>query len=191
MPSVDAPLPPPVPEPPQDDEQPAIVVNTFTVSHAGVRVDPERHTLQSIGWSLALLALLGTVPVALAVLRSRAGESLQLERWALAVLMVGVLELSYAVFLLQIPDRSAARVVSIVTLMVATLYAIMAGLRMLAAPGNRVMELLELDANMFSSRQESLWCFAMVLLTGTLSYVAGRAARAEQRTADRTSNSGH
>jgi hypothetical protein len=75
-----------------------------------------------------------------------------------------------------VPDWSSTRVVSVVTLGIATAYAIAAGTRMLASPGNRVMEFLELDGNLFSSRQETLWCFAMVLLTGTLSYLAGRAS---------------
>ena len=144
------------------------------VVRAHVPRDHDQHMVQAIGWSLALLALLNAVPVAIALLRAEEPGATQLERWAVGILLLGILQLCYAIYLLQVPDWSSARVVSFVTLAVATVYALMAGMRMLAGTGNRVMESLELDGNLFSSRQESLWCLAMVLLTGTLSYLAGR-----------------
>ena len=94
-------------------------------------------------------------------------------RWACAALLLGFLELCYAVYLLQLPDWSSLRVVSIVTLGIAAVYAAVAGIRLLAAPGNRLMEFWELDGNVFSSSQEALWCLMLVLLTGSLSYAVG------------------
>lgn len=184
IPVVQTPSPPPLPPGPPDepqsaivvDTQPAIVVDTLAEVRASVPRDHGRHTVQAIGWSLALLALLNAVPVAIVLLRPQEPGAIHLERWALGILLLGILQLCYAVYLLQVPDWSSARVVSVVTLGIATAYALMAGMRLLAGPGNRVMESLELDGNLFSSRQESLWCFALVLLTGTLSYLAGRAS---------------
>ena len=125
-------------------------------------------------WPWSCWPSLGAVPVAIALLQPRDLDLVHLERWACAVLLVGMLELSYAVYLLQLPDWSSLRVVSFVTLGIAAVYAAVAGIRLLAASGNRVMEFWELDGNVFSSSQEALWCFLMVLLTGSLSYLAGR-----------------
>jgi hypothetical protein len=168
--------PPPVPPPTPGEAQPAIVVDTLVEARANLRIDHDRRMVQAIAWSLALLALLNAVPVAIAFLRPEEPGATHLERWALGIMLLGILQLCYAIYLLQVPDWSSTRVVSVVTLGIATAYAIAAGTRMLASPGNRVMEFLELDGNLFSSRQETLWCFAMVLLTGTLSYLAGRAS---------------
>ena len=137
--------------------------------------DRDRRRLRFLALALVLLAILGArIPVAIALLQPRDLGPLHLERWSCAVLLVGMLELSYAVYLLQLPDWSSLRVVSFVTLGIAAVYAAVAGIRLLAASGNRVMEFWELDGNVFSSSQEALWCFLMVLLTGSLSYLAGR-----------------
>lgn len=182
MPVVDGPLPPPLPVADSQADQPAIVVDTRSEARTSARGARERHRFQAVGWSLMLLALINAVPVLTAVLQLQATSWIAHERWALGILVLSVLQLCYAIYVLQLPDQSSARVVSYVTLAIAGLYAIVTGIRMLAAPGNRIMESLELDSNIFSSRRETLWCFAVVLLTGTVSYLASRAARDRQIT---------
>ena len=59
------------------------------------------------------------------------------------------------------------------TLVVAGIYATAAAIRLLAAEGNRATAFWDLDGNAFSSSQEALWCFLMVVLTGLLSCFAG------------------
>ncbi len=173
IPEVQAPLPPPVPDAPADDGRPAIRIDMTIGARPSARVDPGRRLARTIGWCLALLSAISVLPVAIALWRS---HSIALERWALGLLILAALQLSYAVYLVQLPDWSSMRVVSIVTLGIAALYAVLAGMRMLAAPGNSVLEALELEGNLFSSRQQILWCFAMMLLTSSLSYLAGRAS---------------
>jgi hypothetical protein len=84
-----------------------------------------------------------------------------------------MLEACYAVYVWQLADWSALRVVSWMTLMVASVYAVAAAIRGLATTGNRVTAYWDLDGNVFSSNQEFLWCFLMVVLTGLLSYLTG------------------
>jgi hypothetical protein len=195
IPAVQAPPPPPIAPPALVDEEPAIVVNTMVESRTHSRSDRDRPRLQLVALALVLLALLGVIPVALALMQPRDIGPVHLERWSCAVLLVGILELAYAVYLLQLPDWSSMRVVSFVTLGIAAVYAAVAGIRLLAASGNRVMEFWELDGNGFSSSQEALWCFMMVLLTGSLSYLAGRfGAQWSRRTHDASTGnsvSGH
>jgi hypothetical protein len=168
-------VPPPPPDPPSAiaDEQPAIVVDTRIERRPPAPIDGARRQLWLIALALLGLAVLGAVPVALALCAPNEFGAVRLERWACAVLLLGFLELCYTVYLLQLPDWSSLRVVSIVTLGIAAVYAAVAGVRLLAAPGNRLLEFWELDGNVFSSSQEVLWCLMLVLLTGSLSYVVG------------------
>lgn len=169
------PVPPPPPDPPSAsaDEQPAIVVDTRIERRTHAPIDGTRRQLWLIALALMGLALWGAVPVAIAMCEPKEFGAVRLERWACAALLLGFLELCYAVYLLQLPDWSSLRVVSIVTLGIAAVYAAVAGIRLLAAPGNRLMEFWELDGNVFSSSQEALWCLMLVLLTGSLSYAVG------------------
>ncbi|MHB8970930.1 MAG: hypothetical protein ACYC3X_01130 [Pirellulaceae bacterium] len=173
IPAVQAPPPPPLAPNAGVAEEPAIIVDTTVEFRTRLRGDRDRRSLRFVALALVLLAILGAVPVAVALLQPRDLNPVRLERWSCAVLLVGMLELSYAVFLLQLPDWSSLRVVSFVTLGIAAVYAAVAGIRLLAGSGNRIMEFWELDGNVFSSSQEALWCFLMVLLTGSLSYLAG------------------
>ncbi|MHB0959267.1 MAG: hypothetical protein ACYC6N_13690 [Pirellulaceae bacterium] len=173
IPEMEAPLPPPGPPAAGVDEQPVIVVDTQFESRRHSHIDRERRMLGFLALALIMLALLGAVPAALALLQPGTFGPVRLERWAGAVLLLGILQLCYSVYLLQLPDWSSLRVVSFVTLAIAALYAGVAGIRLLAGPGNRIMEFWELDGNAFSSSQEALWCFMLVLLTGSLSYLAG------------------
>ena len=111
---------PPVPPSTSDEAQPAIVVDTLVEVRANVPRDHDQHMVQAIGWSLALLALLNAVPVAIVLLRPQDPGATHLERWALGILLLGILQLCYAIYLLQVPDWSSARVVSFVTLGIAT-----------------------------------------------------------------------
>jgi hypothetical protein len=169
-------VPPPAPDPLSAfaDEQPAIVVDTRIERRTHAPIDGDRSQLWLIALALLGLALLGAVPVAIALCAPKDVGVVRLERWACAALLLGFLELCYAVYLLQLPDWSSLRVVSFVTLGIAAVYAAVAGIRLLAAPGNRLMEFWELDGNVFSSSQEALWCLMLVILTGSLSYVVGR-----------------
>jgi len=187
IPVVAAPLPPPPLPADADDHLPLpVVVDPLVAAPVHVPGDRDRRLACAIGWSLTVLALLNAAPAATVLFRPPGSGVAGLEPWAAGILLLGILQLCYAFYLLQVPDWSSARVVSFVTLAIAALYALAAGMRSLASPGHRVMELLALDDNRFSTRQETLWCFAMALLTGTLSYLAGRVSNQWARRARQT-----
>jgi hypothetical protein len=122
---------------------------------------------------LVVLAGIGLLPLGVDSFLSRDVEMPRWDRWATAVCWLSMLEASYAVYVWQLVDRSAMRVVSWMTLVVAGIYATAAAIRLLAAEGNRATAFWDLDGNAFSSSQEALWCFLMVVLTGLLSCLAG------------------
>ncbi len=179
IPAVDAPQPPPAPPPApatdEDTDEPWIVVET--------QVSPRRHKSlsresQDVTWiaaALSVIGLLSVVPIVVAHWETVAQQvSPVRERWALAILLLAILHVVYVLYLVQLPDWSCVWVVSLFLLLVTTLYATVLGVRLLAPAGNRIMVLLELDGNQFSSKQEAGWCFLMILVTGVTSYLAGR-----------------
>ena len=173
VPDTDVPVPPPVTLPGAGDE-PVVVVDTAAAEQPRSRRDQHHLAVQNLVLALVTVALLSGLPVVLAVVGRQGAETTHLERWAFGILLAGILQLVYALYLFQLPDWSSVWVVSLLTLCIATAYAGLMGIRLLASQGNRVIEFLELDGNRFSSGQEAGWCLIMVLLMGTLSYLAGR-----------------
>lgn len=179
VPEIDAPSPPPAPV---SDEEPVIVVKTDPSGLRHPTVDSSLLTVRLLAVGIAVLALLDVLPVVVAT-RQAWGESPtqwihahMLEPWALAAMLLAILHLVYMIYLLQLPDYSVVRVVACFLLVISTAYAIVLGVRLLAPGSNRLMTSLALESSPFSSRQEALWCFLMMTLTGVLSYLAGRAA---------------
>lgn len=158
-----------------------IVATTDHPARRSLR-DPRRQTIHLLAAGIALLALLNILPMVVALhapVSDRPANLLGgalLETWALGIVLIAVLHLVYLLYVLQLPDYSCVRVVSLFLLAVSTLYAVVLALRLLASEGNGLMRWLGLDSNVFSSSQEALWCFLMVLISGSLSYLAGRAA---------------
>lgn len=179
MPEIEAPPPPPAPG---SDEQPLVIVNTDAPPLHRSSADPSLLTVRLLALGVAVLALLELFPVILAAHESWHQQASSwlggsvLAPWAFAAILVSILHLVYMVYLLQLPDYSCARVVSLFLLLISTGHALILGVRTLAPAGNRMMAALALESNRFSSQQESLWCFLMMTLTGVLSYAAGRAA---------------
>ena len=178
VPVIDAPLPPPIPRAVNPDDMPVIIEvesdARTTPSSAG---HAARHAVRWLVAGIASVALFSALPLLISVWESQGEEAtVYLERWALGILLVGLLQLAYIVYLIQVPDWSSVWVVSLVTLLIAAVYAGLMGVRLLASSGNQVMKFLELDGNRFTSGQEAGWCLIMLLLTGALSYAAGRFA---------------
>lgn len=175
------PLPPPV-DAAVENEFPVVVPLPV---HAP-RISPQRihrERRQLLALALVLLALVSVVPVGL-VLAQGATDAARnllgaqpLDTWALLILLAFLLHLVYVLYLLQVPDWSAPWVVSLFLLTVSTAYAALLGIRLLASAGNGVLGWLDLNRNPFSRSQEVLWCLLMTVLTGTLSYIMGRAAQ--------------
>ncbi len=127
-------------------------------------------------WLIGVTAV-GLLPVGLdGWAQLQTARPLGMTHWVHALLFVAMLQLAYAIYLTQVPDWSSLWVVTIMMLALASTYAMLMCLRLLAGDGNRLLQLLELHVNQFSAAQEAGWCFIMLLLTGLFSYFTGRIA---------------
>jgi hypothetical protein len=126
--------------------------------------------------ALALAAVLGAGPAVLDV-----AETLQLEQpngvspWACGLLLLCVVQLAYAFYLVQLPDWSTAWVVTLATLAVAALYAMLLAIVSLSSADGRLIQLLRLS-DRFQGGAAAGWCFVMLCITALLSYFLGRFA---------------
>ena len=173
LPAVSSPPPPTPVTASVDDVDPMSIVIRTHLETPRRRMDPNERRVRIVAVSLLALALVGLIPVLVDALLTRDVETPGWERWATAAFWVSLLEACYAIYVWQLADWSALRVVSWMKLLVAGVYEMAAAFRRLAADGNRVTAFWDLDGNAFSSSQEVLWCFLMVVLTGLLSYAAG------------------
>lgn len=185
VPAIDAPLPPPLRAAEQanvSDVRPSVIVRPSRLRQGFATSRHVAPSMALLATSLALTGLLHVVPVVVAVLPGPGeGWSWNLHRWAIALLSLAILHGVYCCYALQLPDWSAAWVVSVFGLVVAVLYAVLMTARMLAHEGNVVFTFLEMDANEFSDGKEAGWCFIMVLVMATFSYFSGRFASRWQR----------
>ncbi len=179
VPGVAAPQPPPAP-PPLATPEPEIVIHIDETLRRRVVLSRDAHGVHLLAAAMALLGLLSVIPVILTMINPGPDPAISLqanpttEPWAMAILLAAILHLVYMLYLIQLPDWSGVWVVSLFLLLTTTLYATVLGIRLLASPNNLVMQLLALDGNQFSSNQEVGWCLIMILVTGTVSYLAGR-----------------
>jgi hypothetical protein len=104
-------------------------------------------------------------------------------RWALLILLISVLQVAYAVYLLQLPDWTSVWVVTIFLLAVAGVYAMSLGLIILASPTGWLLgsEGLQL-ADRLAGGKAALWCLSMIGISTMLAYFSGRLARHWHRT---------
>ena len=128
-----------------------------------------------LGAAIIGVAMISILPIMIALWRSQdPAKAFEFQRWAYVLLLVAMLQLAYAIYLVQIPDWSSVWVVSIATLLLATTYATLMSIRLLSGDTNGVIRFLDLHDNAFSSGQEAGWCLIMLILTGLVSYLAGR-----------------
>lgn len=156
-----------------EDFDPAHIVIRTHVQAAPRHMDPHLRRARMVAVGLIALAGVGLIPLLVSSFLTDEMEATRWERWAVGVFWMSMLEAYYAVFVWQLADRSAVRFVSWMTLLVAGVYAMAAAVRIFAANGNRVTAFWDLDGNVFSTTQELLWCFLMVMLSGAHSYLAG------------------
>jgi hypothetical protein len=123
---------------------------------------------------LAAAALFGLVPAGLDVVRHlQAVDSAGVARWAWMLLLISAIQLAYALYLVQLPDWASVRVVSIVTLSLATGYAMLLGNLLLAERQGQLIRLLELTGRA-SQNRAAFWCLIMLSISILLAYFSGR-----------------
>lgn len=123
---------------------------------------------------LASLGILSMVPAgwALQATFERAGSGAP-PRWALVLLLLGVLQLAYAAYLAQLPSRPALWVVTLAALAQAVVYALMLAVIAFSPPDHPLLLLLE-GSDLAGQRSARLWCFAMLCLSSLFSYLGHR-----------------
>jgi hypothetical protein len=139
--------------------------------------EPDQHkrwTVYQLGTALILAAVFGMIPAFLNVAEQwQLINSPGVACWALMLFFVGVLQIAYAAYLIQVPDWSTAWVISLVTLGLATLYAMLLGLILLGREDSQVIQFLELVEHIHGNRAPG-WCVIMLSLSCLLAYCSGR-----------------
>ena len=152
--------PPPVPAP----------VGLPGVEHHWLK----RWPVYQLGMWVMVVAVVSVIPALLDLLQhARQADSAGMSRWALALLLAGGLQIAYAVYLMQLPDWSTAWVMSVVMLVLATVYAALLGALTLAKPQSQFIQFLELGDKL-PGHQATIWCLMMLVLSACLAYFSGR-----------------
>jgi hypothetical protein len=102
-------------------------------------------------------------------------------RWALALFLLGLVQLAYAAFLVQLPDWSSVWVVTVYSLVLAAIYAAVLGLVLLSSEEGLVVRALQLSDKLAGGKAV-LWCLSMVSVSTILAFFAGRLSARWHRT---------
>ncbi len=138
-------------------------------------------TVYYLATALAVAAVFGIVPAVLDVIQHfQSVNSTGISRWAWILFLLSGIQLSYAVFLFQLPDWASVRVVSIVTLGFSTGYAMLLGLLLLANGQSQVIRFLELT-DQAAGNHATGWCLIMLSISILLAYFSGRIGTAWHR----------
>jgi len=139
----------------------------------------DRKHVATVRWlaaAILLTGLVGTVPAIIDIVEHTLSDSsVGLSRWACALLLVGLLQCAYAVYLVQLPDWSSVWVVTIFTLAIAASYAAMFGLTLLSSDQGHFVQLLDL-ADRLRGGKATAWCLIMLSLMSLTSYFSGHVA---------------
>ncbi len=151
--------------PPAEEDQPEV---------QGVEHDfGRRWTAYYLGIALGVCGVLNTCPAYFDIYAYYDLTNPQpIHRWTYIVFFIGGLQLAYAIYLVQLPDWSTVWVVAILTLFLATGYAMVLGVVALGKPDNNIVQLLGLSTT--SPRSATLWCFSMLSALSLLTYFCGR-----------------
>lgn len=95
-------------------------------------------------------------------------------RWIFIMIYLGALHLMYAVFLFQVPDRSALWAISLFLLVVGCVHGVFTAGTWLDAGSGPVSRFLQLPAS--ETAAVTLWCFLHLCFSALLCYLCGRQA---------------
>jgi hypothetical protein len=94
--------------------------------------------------------------------------------WGLMLLLLGIVQGAYALYLVQLPDWSTVWVASIMMLVTAAGFAMLLAVLALGGGNTPLAAALQLDE--FEDQRPELLCLIMLALSGLLSYLLGRAS---------------
>jgi hypothetical protein len=143
----------------------------------GYRPEPERRwTCLSLGIALAIVGVFGAVPAVLEIAEyARSDGAFPVARWAWLAILAALVQIGYAVYAAQLPDWSTAWVVTLVGAALATFYAFLLGLTLVAGESSSIVAILQLT-DQVPEGKATRWCFVMLGILGVYSYFAGRSA---------------
>jgi len=130
---------------------------------------------------LAALALFGVAPAVWEWFELwRNPDQPPVPPWVFALLITGVMQLAYAVYLAQVPDWSALWATTIATLAAAAAWAALLGTTLLGRDESALVMLLRY-ADKLAGNRAAMWCFIMLCFTSVLAYFLGHTAVRWQR----------
>ena len=134
------------------------------------------HTCYRLATALLTLALLTALPAVTDLVEHfRAIQSPGIAGWAGASLLGALLLAGLAAYMVQLPDRSALRLVAVVLLLVSMSYAALLGLTLFASPDARLIRWLELSEAQYHGTVR-WYCFVMASAASGLTFLIGRAS---------------
>ena len=129
---------------------------------------------QWLAMGIAAVAIIGMIPALFDIAAHfRVIDSPGVAVWAYLSLWIALIEISYAVYLVQLPDWSSLWVATWVTLVISVVYAMLLGFTYLSRTDGWVARALDLSDHLAGGRAAG-WCFIMLCLTSLLSYLSGR-----------------
>lgn len=153
---------------------------------AGHEHDPRQcRVAYALGVALAMLGLFTMIPgVQDIVQHLNTPKSLGVARWVFPLLVLGIVQLAYALYLFQLPDWGSVWVVTLALLILSAVYAVMMGVLFLGSTDQGLATLLQ----MHDRDKAKLWCLSLLSLTSLLTYFCGSASiRWHKTDADRRS----
>lgn len=123
---------------------------------------------------LVLLGVVSMVPGVFEVIRFlRDTDSYPVGRWAFSIFFLGLLHFAYALYLGQLPDWSAAWVITAATLLQGAVYASVLTALYLVGGQSQLVEALDLGPHVDNGHARA-WCFVMLCLNSVVAYYTGR-----------------
>lgn len=96
-----------------------------------------------------------------------------LARWALVLAVLGIVQIAYAIYLIQLPDWTTVWMVTLYSLALAAFYAMALGLTIVSGENGWVVQFLHLSDKVTGGKA-ALWCLCMISITTLLAFFAGR-----------------
>ena len=102
-----------------------------------------------------------------------ANSASPLGRWAIVLGMLGVVQVAYAIYLIQLPDWTTVWMVTLFALASAALYAMALGLTIISGEDGWLVRFLQLHDKVAGGKA-ALWCLCMMSVMTLLAFFAGR-----------------
>jgi hypothetical protein len=134
----------------------------------------KRIAVYQLAAALIVAALFAVAPAVWDVIDYlRFPDAVFVAHWAMALLLLCVIQLGYGVYLIQLPDWSSVWVVTLFSLAMAALYAMVLGLTLLSSTDGALVRLLQLTDKVEGGKA-ALWSLCMASLFTLLAFFAGR-----------------